>query len=669
MKLEIRVRRRLLEGFAQPVGHNLVFFAGVLQPDADGSRILGRRLIAVGIHPLEPPLMLDGGIGEDGLLEAVDDAVGGGQRCPRRQLVDDLELALVEPGEEIALELEEQGAGGREHAEGGQIDHAPAAQRPGQQPDIDRLDRAQPMRAGLLRPPQHVGQDRRHAEGEQDRDDEGDAQRDRQRPEEEAGNPREQGERKEDHDIGHRRSDQRPGDPAGGAPDGDLARNPRVVGQLAGDGFDDDDDLVDDQSDGDGQTTQAHQAQGHSGPLDDQDRDGHGHGDDRGRHQGDAEAAQEDIDHDQRQQGADQDGIAERFLGGADEPRLVPITGHLHIGNALGQGRDARIQVVAQADGIGADDGIGAEQHGMLAVEGGLLGRRPVAQSDLAELAERHGRIAAVVGDGDIGEGPGIGQRLAGEDDAALIGMVDGAGGMGRVRLGQGPRHLADAGARGGQGLRIEGDPVFQAGPGKDGDPAQPRRAGEDRDGALLDQIAQLRLAQRRGGDRVGGDRLHIGMLDDGLDAGDGGEAGTNGGDHRLDVLQIGMGVARGIEVELDLHRALIGEGAGLDHGQRLQGGLQRTGDRRMHLLRRQVARPDEDLDAGEGDLGKDAFRGLEISPDAEEGEHQDQEQHRLAVALRRQPDGQMRARFALGFHHPRSPPIGPPHGPNKRSS
>ena len=31
------------------------------------------------------------------------------------------------------------------------------------------------------------------------------------------------------------------------------------------------------------------------------------HGDDRGRHQGDAEAAQEDVDHDQRQQGADQD--------------------------------------------------------------------------------------------------------------------------------------------------------------------------------------------------------------------------------------------------------------------------------------------------------------------------------------------------------------------------
>ena len=74
--------------------------------------------------------MLDGGIGEDGLLEAVDDTVGGGQRCPRRQLVDDLELALVEPGEEIAFELEEQGAGGREHAEGGEIDHAPAAQRP-----------------------------------------------------------------------------------------------------------------------------------------------------------------------------------------------------------------------------------------------------------------------------------------------------------------------------------------------------------------------------------------------------------------------------------------------------------------------------------------------------------------------------------------------------------
>jgi hypothetical protein len=41
MELEIRVRRRLLEGFAQPVGHNLVFFAGVLEPDADGSRILG----------------------------------------------------------------------------------------------------------------------------------------------------------------------------------------------------------------------------------------------------------------------------------------------------------------------------------------------------------------------------------------------------------------------------------------------------------------------------------------------------------------------------------------------------------------------------------------------------------------------------------------------------
>ena len=91
----------------------------------------------------------------------------------------------------------------------------------------------------------------------------------------------------------------------------------RRLRQLAGDRFDHDDDLVDDETDGNRKAADAHQIERHSGALDHQDGHGHGNRNDGAGHHRHAEAAQEDVDDDQRQEGAEQDGVAQRILRSA----------------------------------------------------------------------------------------------------------------------------------------------------------------------------------------------------------------------------------------------------------------------------------------------------------------------------------------------------------------
>ena len=197
-------------------------------------------------------------------------------------------------------------------------------------------------------------------------------------------------------------------------------------------------------------------------------------------------------------------------------------------------------------DGIGADDRIGAEQHGMLPSKDACWVAGTSPSGDLAQAAERHDRIAALRSK--------IATLPSASGSSALrrrrSRCADRHGRYCRRRRPNWPRRasapLAGAGARRRPGLRIQIDRVFQAGPGEDGDPAEPLGAGEDRHDLLLDQMAQLRLGQRLGGDGVLHRRLHIGMLDDGDDVGDRGKAGPDGGDDRLDVLQIGLRIAAG---------------------------------------------------------------------------------------------------------------------------
>ncbi len=416
---------------------------------------------------------------------------------------------------------------------------------PAEQPLVPGLDRQQPAPLRPAGAPQQVGQHRRHDQRQQDRHDERDAERDRQRAEEEAGNAGQQQQRQEDHDIGGGRADQRPGDPPGGAADRDMRRDARLERQLAGDRFDDDDDLVDDQPDGDRQPAEGHEVQGQAGALDDQDGDRQRHRDDRRRHQRGAQAAQEAVDDEQRQHGADQPGLGQRQLRGVDQPGLVPVAGHLDVRRqALEQRRHPRLERALQADGVGADHRVRAQQHGMPGVERRLLQRRPLAERDRRDGAER-----------DLGAGPPVGhrhraecrrvvQRLADEDDAALIAAVERPRGMGGIGVGDRRLHLADGGARGGERRGIERDAIFDRRPAEHRHAAEAGQAGEGLADLLLDQEAQPRLRHRRRGQRIGDDRLHVGMLDDGLDAGHRAEAGAGGGDHRLDALQVGPRVA-----------------------------------------------------------------------------------------------------------------------------
>ena len=139
--------------------------------------------------------------------------------------------------------------------------------------------------------------------------------------EEDAGNSRDRDQRKEDHDRGDGRADQRGADLADGAADRFGARLAGVAVQH--DVLHHHDGVVDDQPDGRGQAAEGHQVEGlvQQAERDEGDRDGDR--DDEPRDQRRAPVAQEQHHDAGGEDQADQDGVAHAVDGFVDEFGLV----------------------------------------------------------------------------------------------------------------------------------------------------------------------------------------------------------------------------------------------------------------------------------------------------------------------------------------------------------
>jgi len=86
-----------------------------------------------------------------------------------------------------------------------------------------------------------------------------------------------------------------------------------------------------------------------------------------------------------------------------------------------------------------------------------------------------------------------------------------------------------------------------------------------------------------------------------------------------LNVVQVFPNIAGRLKIELDLDPPLIAiRPGGADAGNRCEGRFQRIGDVRADLLRSEIARVGEDLDAGERDRRENASRRDREAPTSE---------------------------------------------------
>jgi len=268
----------------------------------------------------------------------------------------------------------------------------------------------------------------------------------------------------------------------------------------------------------------------------------------------------------------------------------------------------------------------------MPAVEARLLRRRARAFAEVSE--RRQGKGPAAFGShGQLAQIVRILERRTGHHDVALVVPVEGSGGAlggrGRDRF----TGLLGADAAPDKRMRVEHDLVFERRPAEGRHPAQPRRAREHGHERPLDLVLEVGLVLKSAFEGVGDHGLHVRVLDQRRDVAHARERGPDALHRVVDQLQVVLRVARGVEVDLDLDRALSRVRAGGMHrGQALQRGLQGPGDRAAHSLGRQVAGVGEHFDARERDRREDALRRVQVRPHAQNGEHRDEEEDELGT-------------------------------------
>ena len=224
------------------------------------------------------------------------------------------------------------------------------------------------------------------------------------------------------------------------------------------------------------------------------DRDRHRHARDRGR----AQAAQEQVDHQDHQPHGDQQRDLDVVDRGADRCRAVVE----HVDAARGaqlrvELRQHGLDPVDHRHGVGAGLALDGQHQRALAVEAARLLRvldridhpREVAQADRVIVAGRHDQVAE---GGRVGE---LGARLDGQ---VLRLALDRADGRVDVRRRHRVLDLVDADAARGQGVGVELDPHGVALAAEDldlADAVDGRQGGRDH---LLREGVERR--QRRGG-------------------------------------------------------------------------------------------------------------------------------------------------------------------------
>ena len=171
-----------------------------------------------------------------------------------------------------------------------------------------------------------LDQDRHDQPGDQERGDQRHGHGQRQGPEEGAGDPGQEGQRREDQDGRRRRARQRPQELVRRLAHARRSRRLRVLGQPPLHVLDHDDGVVDDQPDRRGHAAQRHDVEALVQQLQHQGGDRQHHGHHHHRDQGDADVAQEHQQHQAGQHHADDDRDRQ-VLGRAEDQFALVVPG------------------------------------------------------------------------------------------------------------------------------------------------------------------------------------------------------------------------------------------------------------------------------------------------------------------------------------------------------
>ncbi len=175
--------------------------------------------------------------------------------------------------------------------------------------------------------------------------------------------------------------------------------------EMEDDVFDDNDGVVDDETNGRGEAAEGHEVEALADGPERKDGDGDGDGDDETRDEGGAPATQEEEEDDACEDEADEDGVAHAADAVANDFRLVVVGLEVHAAREFGlELRDGGGDIICDGDGVAAGLASDVEQDRRLTVssDGGVNGQG--SGDDAGHVADADGRAAVGGFDGKFAE-------------------------------------------------------------------------------------------------------------------------------------------------------------------------------------------------------------------------------------------------------------------------